>query len=169
MKKKKDLKKIYVTEDYPKDVLAKRKALQAELVEERKKGKIAFLKYDKLVVKEMNQLTSKEEYWSIIQAYSPTESDKKEDVDKIELFYQNLQRTVDTAHKNVILMGDFNGQIGECRAGEEYAIGRYGHGKRSKNGERLVNFGLENKLSIMNSFYKRKRIRNGLGLPKWIV
>ncbi|KAI8437094.1 hypothetical protein MSG28_010450 [Choristoneura fumiferana] len=85
--------------------------------------------------------TSKEEYWSIIQAYSPTESDKKEDVDKIELFYQNLQRTVDTAHKNVILMGDFNGQIGECRAGEEYAIGRYGNGKRSKNGERLVNFG----------------------------
>ncbi|XP_045454025.1 uncharacterized protein LOC123663381 [Melitaea cinxia] len=53
MKNKKHLKEIYVTEDYPKEVLAKRKALQAELVEERKKGKIAFLKYDRLVVKEI--------------------------------------------------------------------------------------------------------------------
>lgn len=51
MRNKKHLKEIYVTEDYPKEVLAKRKALQAEMMEERKKGNIAFLKYDKLVVK----------------------------------------------------------------------------------------------------------------------
>ncbi|GBP11665.1 hypothetical protein EVAR_77788_1 [Eumeta japonica] len=52
MKTKKGLKNIYVTEDFPKEVLAKRKALQEKLKEEMKKGKIVFLKYDKLVVKE---------------------------------------------------------------------------------------------------------------------
>lgn len=100
---------------------------------------------------------SKDEHWSIIQAYSPTEADKKEDIDKIEDFYKKLQETVDYAYKNMIIMGDFNGQIGECHEGEEYTVGKHGYGKRSKNGERLVNFGLENKLSIMNSFYKKKK------------
>lgn len=59
MRKKKYLEKIYVTEDYPKEVLAKRKALQAELLEERKKGNIAFLKYDKLVVKGNEKINDK--------------------------------------------------------------------------------------------------------------
>ncbi|XP_037876062.1 LINE-1 retrotransposable element ORF2 protein isoform X1 [Bombyx mori] len=89
--------------------------------------------------------------------YSPTEADKKQDTNKIEEFYQKLQSTVDTAHKNLIIMGDFNGQIGECRSGEEYIVGRYGNGNRSKNGQHLVNFGLENKLSILNSFFKKKK------------
>ncbi|GBP47410.1 High-affinity choline transporter 1 [Eumeta japonica] len=47
------------TEDFPKEVLAKRKALQEKLKEERKKGKIVFLKYDKLVVKENESIKEK--------------------------------------------------------------------------------------------------------------
>lgn len=43
---------IYVEEDFPKEVLEKRKQLIPELKEQRKKGKIAYIKYDKLVVKE---------------------------------------------------------------------------------------------------------------------
>ncbi|XP_073943284.1 uncharacterized protein [Choristoneura fumiferana] len=77
MKKKKDLKKIYVTEDYPKDVLAKRKALQAELVEERKKGKIAFLKYDKLVVKENESISDKRKRETSYSPHSPNNQPKK--------------------------------------------------------------------------------------------
>ena len=49
---------------------------------------------------------NKNEKWSIIQAYSPTESDKKDDIIKIE----------------------------KCA--------KYGHGKRSKNGDRLVTFAI---------------------------
>lgn len=101
-------------------------------------------------------IKGKNEEWSIIQAYSPTESDKKEDVIKIENFYNDLQSTMESAHKNKIVMGDFNGQIGTQKNGEEYIIGRYGFGFRSKNGTRLVNFATENKLSILNSFYKKK-------------
>lgn len=51
MKKKKSLKNVYVTEDYTKEVLEKRKTLQAQLKVEREKGNVAYLKFDKLVVK----------------------------------------------------------------------------------------------------------------------
>nr|XP_037875874.1 uncharacterized protein LOC119630450 [Bombyx mori] len=53
------------------------------------------------------------EKWSIIQAYSPTESNKKDDIRKIEKFYEDLHLTIENSHKNIIVMGDFNGQIGK--------------------------------------------------------
>ncbi|XP_049871722.1 uncharacterized protein LOC126370734 [Pectinophora gossypiella] len=59
IKNKKNLKNIYITEDYSKDVLGKRKELQAKLIEERQKGNIAYLKYDKLIVKENNHSQEK--------------------------------------------------------------------------------------------------------------
>ncbi|XP_045541562.1 craniofacial development protein 2-like [Papilio machaon] len=101
----------------------------------------------------------KDETWSIIQAYSPTESDKKEDIAKIENFYKDLQTTIDSCYKNIIVMGDFNGQIGECQTGENYTIGKFGFGSRSNNGSRLISFALENKLSILNSFYNKKKAK----------
>lgn len=53
MKNKKKLKdEIYASEDYPIEVLNKRKELLPKLEEERKKGNYAFINYDKLVVKE---------------------------------------------------------------------------------------------------------------------
>lgn len=54
MRNKKKLKAIYITEDYSKEVLEKRKELQEKLKEEREKGNTAYLKYDKLIVKENN-------------------------------------------------------------------------------------------------------------------
>lgn len=38
-----------------------------------------------------------EEKWSIIQAYSPTESSSKEDIAKIEKFYLDLKETIQNA------------------------------------------------------------------------
>lgn len=52
MKNKNKLKDAYVTEDFPKEILEKRKQLQTKLVEERKKGNYAVIKYDKLLVRE---------------------------------------------------------------------------------------------------------------------
>ncbi|XP_022823231.1 uncharacterized protein LOC111354155 [Spodoptera litura] len=54
MKVRKNLKDIYITEDYSKEVLERRKILQNRLKEERMKGNFAYLSYDKLVVKENN-------------------------------------------------------------------------------------------------------------------
>lgn len=59
MKVRKNLKDIYITEDYSKEVLEKRKMLQTKLKEERMKGNFAYLKYDKLVVKENNATNDK--------------------------------------------------------------------------------------------------------------
>lgn len=46
------LEPIYIKEDYSKEVLEKRKQLLPKLEEERNKGNVAYLKYDKIVVKE---------------------------------------------------------------------------------------------------------------------
>lgn len=42
---------IYVKDDFPKEVFEKRKQLLPQLEEERKKGNIAYIKFDKLVIK----------------------------------------------------------------------------------------------------------------------
>lgn len=42
---------VFVNEDYPKEVLETRKQLKPQLEAERKNGNIAFIKYDKLIVK----------------------------------------------------------------------------------------------------------------------
>ena len=49
---KKKFKNVYVSEDYPKDILDTRKKLLPKLEEERKKGNYAFINYDKLVIKQ---------------------------------------------------------------------------------------------------------------------
>lgn len=51
MKLKKNFKDVHISEDYTKDVLEKRKMLQPQLIEERKKGNIAYLKFDKIIIK----------------------------------------------------------------------------------------------------------------------
>ena len=51
MNNKKSLKGIHISEDYSKEMIEKRKALLPQLIEEKKKGNIAYLKYDKLIVK----------------------------------------------------------------------------------------------------------------------
>ncbi|CAB3252103.1 unnamed protein product [Arctia plantaginis] len=42
---------VYIKEDFPKEILEIRKQLQPKLQEERENGNIAFIKYDKLIVK----------------------------------------------------------------------------------------------------------------------
>lgn len=65
---------MYITEDYSKEVLEKRKALQAQLKEEWEKGNTAYLKYDKLIVKENNTSQEKRKREN---STSPPSSDNK--------------------------------------------------------------------------------------------
>lgn len=55
LKTKRNLKEVYVTVDFPKEVLEKRRELRPKLIEERAKGNFAYIKYDQLIVKEGNQ------------------------------------------------------------------------------------------------------------------
>ncbi|GBP41926.1 Craniofacial development protein 2 [Eumeta japonica] len=53
-------------------------------------------------------------------------------------------------------MSDFNAQVGARLNQNEYVLGAFGHGKRSRNGQRLVEFRMEHNLKVLNSLFKKK-------------
>ncbi|CAH2107938.1 unnamed protein product [Euphydryas editha] len=87
---------------------------------------------------------------SIIQVYAPTIDSNEEDLEK---FYQTLQEAHNLLgnHKNVMVIGDFNAKIGKPKINESLAMGKHWYRKRNTRGERLIQYALENKLSIMNT------------------
>lgn len=89
---------------------------------------------------------------SIVQIYAPTDITKEGIKNE---FYNQLNEIMPTLFKTIIVMGDFNGQIGKRRTNEDKVLGPHTTGKRNDNGQRLINFALENNLRIMNSYYKR--------------
>lgn len=68
---KNKLKEVYIAEDYPKEILEKRKELKEKLIEERNKGNFAIINYDKLIVKE--GMARKDNRKRFISSLSPSE------------------------------------------------------------------------------------------------
>lgn len=96
--------------------------------------------------------------WTIIEAYAPTE--KRQNNEALEDFYDTLEKAIVSSEApNLIIMGDFNAQVGIMQAGEESIFGRFSRGKRSNHGAKLVQFALENNLKIANTMYARKKNR----------
>lgn len=92
--------------------------------------------------------------WTIIQVYAPTEMYDEEAVD---YFYETLENAINSSNSdNLIVMGDFNAQIGRIQSDEEVAFGSFSHGKRSKNGKKLIEFALENNFKITNTMFRLK-------------
>ncbi|CAG4938557.1 unnamed protein product [Colias eurytheme] len=91
--------------------------------------------------------------WSVIQIYAPTEQASRRDTIH---FYEELAKTLrNYSSNNILLMGDFNAQVGEKQCLEEHVLGNFGHGKRSPNGELLIELLLEHNLTLLNSLYKK--------------
>src|SRR5437867_3806586 len=70
----------------------------------------------------------------LVQIYAPNEDEDEEEKDR---FYERLDKVIKEYRKGsecVIVMGDFNGKVGENR--EEDTIGPFGVGVRNDNGER---------------------------------
>ncbi|CAH2207796.1 jg21271, partial [Pararge aegeria aegeria] len=93
---------------------------------------------------------------SIIQVYAPTETSDEEE---IKTFYKTIDTAIAIAHEEFILMGDFNAKIGEPQSDEYTIMGNYGYGVRNDRGQKLIDFAMENKLAIINTFYKKKAKR----------
>ncbi|CAG5047398.1 unnamed protein product [Parnassius apollo] len=56
-------------------------------------------------------------------------------------------------------MGDCNGQLGERRPEEKKVLGpfTYSNKPRSRNGEHITNFALENNLTILNTMFRKNK------------
>lgn len=95
--------------------------------------------------------------WSIIQIYSPTEQSS---LDTINTFYLDLNNAIhEYGYKNLIIMGDWNGQLGERRPEEKNVLGPFTYSKkpRSRNGEHITNFALQNNLVILNTVFRKNK------------
>lgn len=100
------------------------------------------------------KIPASKETWSIVQIYSPTE---KSSILEIESFYSLLTTTIKIhTEKNYIIMGDFNAKTGTPRKGEEIVLGPYSYGKRTRNGQKLMEISFENNMKILNSQFKKR-------------
>ncbi|CAG4984913.1 unnamed protein product [Colias eurytheme] len=95
---------------------------------------------------------------TIIQVYAPTEKATDEE---INLFYETLQVAQSQAADQVLVIGDFNAKIGKpnMEDSDNIVLGKFGYGVRNERGEKLIQYALEHKLTIMNSFFKSRKNR----------
>lgn len=93
---------------------------------------------------------------SIIQTYSPTERSTEEEIEK---FYKDIEYAHTKTEGKVIVMGDFNAKIGCPKTNNYPVMGKYGYGMCNERGERLLCYAYQHKLSIMNTFFKKKESR----------
>lgn len=91
---------------------------------------------------------------TMIQIYAPTENHSDEDS---EDFYRLLEDTIERhrSHRNFIL-GDFNSKVGNKLHAQEDPVGPYGYGTRNARGERLVQFATEQRMVILNTFFRKR-------------
>lgn len=91
----------------------------------------------------------------IIQVYAPTNS-KDTTEEQVEEFFDDIQKALSDLNRKqeIIVMGDFNSQIGQGESYERPTIGKYCYGKRNARGERLLNFCQAHQLTILNTQFK---------------
>ncbi|XP_030757603.1 craniofacial development protein 2-like [Sitophilus oryzae] len=97
---------------------------------------------------------------NLIQIYAPTTD---ADDGEIEGFYTSLETVFSrfSSKEVTIIMGDFNAKIGETTQDNHIrsTVGKYGLGIRNERGERLIQFCLDNNLSICNSLFQQSKLR----------
>ena len=94
---------------------------------------------------------------TIIQCYAPT-NDSEDDMK--EEWYDQLQAAVSKVpqHDVLLIMGDMNAKTGSDNTDRERAMGREGCGIINDNGEKFVNFCLNNNCVIGGTIFQHKEI-----------
>jgi endonuclease/exonuclease/phosphatase family metal-dependent hydrolase len=78
---------------------------------------------------------------------------------KKEEFYDLLQRTIDEAEEEVMIMGDFNGRVGNQADSWMNVIGTSGEEVLNNDGERILQLSIANQFVIANTKFKHKEIQ----------
>ena len=90
----------------------------------------------------------------IINTHLPTSVTTAIDSDERDNIYNEIQKLFREYQRETILIaGDFNSKVGKKIDGEN-CLGNFSKGVRNDNGQRLVDFCIENKLFITNSSFK---------------
>lgn len=97
---------------------------------------------------------------SVIVVYAPNEPLDSITNNESDEFYLELQQVIDRIPKRnmLILLGDFNAQVGTNRERWYPCIGNQGIGKENGNGNRLLRFCMYNKLVITNTVFRHKKV-----------
>ena len=76
-----------------------------------------------------------------------------------DAFYAKLQEALEKIPKSdvVVMMGDFNSNVGQSDSPESAAIVPRGLGERNELGDRLVDFATANEMVIANTLFKQHR------------
>lgn len=93
----------------------------------------------------------KHEEWEICQIYAPQVGCDQEAKDQFE---EQLEGMI--GRRDIILLGDFNAQVGNERTGYEEVVGKYGYGRRNVEGERLLDLCNRNGLVIGNTWFQKR-------------
>ncbi|BHF60393.1 hypothetical protein SprV_0100335800 [Sparganum proliferum] len=93
---------------------------------------------------------------SIVAVYAPTSAAEQRDK---EAFYSQLQALVERLPRRdlLIVAGDWNGRTGPGDPTTSHLLGRFGLGSRCKNGERLLNFAVRNRLLVTNTCFQHRK------------
>ncbi|KAI8122368.1 Craniofacial development protein 2 [Lucilia cuprina] len=94
---------------------------------------------------------------TFVQCYAPT--DTSENSIK-ESFYDLLDSVLATVHKGdiVIMMGDFNAQVGSENVNVESTMGRHGLGRLTENGKMFLETWRTNNLVIGGTLFPHPRV-----------
>lgn len=94
---------------------------------------------------------------TILQCYAPTNEAEDEVKDD---WYEQLQYEVSRVpqHDLLLIMGDINAKVGSDNSNCEAAMGKHGCGNINDNGERLVDFCLNNNCIIGGTTFPHKNI-----------
>lgn len=92
---------------------------------------------------------------TVIIVYGPDESEKAEIKEE---FWYLLNIEVENAKGEIMVIGDFNSRVGKGNKISQEVVGQHGEMVRNSNGNRLIQFCIENQLIVTNTFYEHKDI-----------
>ena len=87
-----------------------------------------------------------------VQVYLPTTSYSDEEIEKV---YEEIDIIINRKAHYIIVMGDFNAKVGPGEI-RETCTRSYGIGTRNRRGDMLVEFVERHKLTILNTFFKKR-------------